>query len=886
MKRRDPKIVSASSLTDIVAISRDGLMIRADGTFVRALRVGAANPLVLNDDQADRVSSGLSSIAARLESGQSIQFYVSAQPVPLSEVIDEGRQASAVAVEDAVAAGEKSRAAAMRGLAIAAEQSIASHCAEIAAMAVTYYVICPYNPGAGSLSSRTRPFRSSVVSMTRRDALRAAAFTLEFAEGVRKDLESMDIPASFVGGAEFAQLIAQRLSGSALEVAGAAMAVDTVDGDELIELLMESEAEEFDPRFELAQSRVDFSAQREVLVGDDVEHVTYMSEIPESTWLGQPLQLMQIPSPFVYSVFVRATNRVRERNRYRQRFRRIRGMNIGRERRGAHVSIESELQEREAESVLADLTTTIGSGIFEVSTYIAVRGLAPNPDRELVNDSVARIRREATGSSDARFSDGLMAQRPLWLSTLPIGRDVGNRRRRFVSRNVGDLVPLVGCSFGSPSGVPLGYSSPGRTLERINPFDPVHENHLVLITGKSGSGKTMGTNVLLSRWIARGAQGFIVDRAGHYDFLCDLVPGAASLSIGPGAADFSVNPWDVDDIDNVPGDKIAFLLDLHALLIGAHDAGADSNELQPLESNVLEGAIRAVYGECARKNAMPREGILQRILFEEAEAARDSIYKESALSLAYRLQKYVGDGTYAYLADRPTNVPTDSPLTVFDTRAIPRDMIGATIMLVSEFVLRKVRDRFNTFADGQSGRSEWSGRSFLIIDEAWAYVLRRQTGEWFNELARRARHIALCIVAISQQLADFSGEYGSAIRQNASIRIYYRQSKEDLEFAQASQDYSDAEVELMKGLRTVKRDYATAYVHNGARGKGIVTQSYGDIEYWMATSDPVNDEPVRRRALRDGDGKPWRALQLLADVSWHASLYEERAEASTPKAVA
>ena len=93
---------------------------------------------------------------------------------------------------------------------------------------------------------------------------------------------------------------------------------------------------------------------------------------------------------------------------------------------------------------------------------------------------------------DARIQHGLFAQARLWRSTLPLGRDVARRRRKYVSRNVGDTFPLCGTSCGSPEGIPLGYALPGRTLERLDPFDPAHPNHLLLVNGMSGRGQDDG----------------------------------------------------------------------------------------------------------------------------------------------------------------------------------------------------------------------------------------------------------------------------------------------------------------------------------------------------------------------------------------------------------
>jgi hypothetical protein len=85
---------------------------------------------------------------------------------------------------------------------------------------------------------------------------------------------------------------------------------------------------------------------------------------------------------------------------------------------------------------------------------------------------------------------------------------------------------------------------------------------------------------------------------------------------------------------------------------------------------------------------------------------------------------------------------------------------------------------------------------------------------------------------------------------------------------------SEEEVAAVAVLRTVKREYATAFLCNGKRGSGTVSIRVSEAEYWIATSDPVRDEPLRRRALHEAGGDPWEALRLLACAEWHARVAE------------
>ena len=130
-------------------------------------------------------------------------------------------------------------------------------------------------------------------------------------------------------------------------------------------------------------------------------------------------------------------------------------------------------------------------------------------------------------------------------------------------------------------------------------------------------------------------------------------------------------------------EKLAFLLSLHTLMMG--DEGLGKTELAQLGE-----AIRAVYARAATlENARPRESMLRDELLAMADHhQRDGAAELAALvrNLATRLSEWCGDGTYAYLLDRETTVPTDSPLVVFDTRRCPQDVLRPVMFSIMEYV--------------------------------------------------------------------------------------------------------------------------------------------------------------------------------------------------------
>jgi hypothetical protein len=861
---------SAAELLGVAALDADGLLVREDGACVRYLEVGSVNPLVVDQAEGERISVAFAQLAARLPDRQSLQLYVQGTPLELEDVLAQESHRCEQAAGAAEDLDEHERARAIRRLGIAQEQSIRLNALSVAPMRLRYLVICPWQGGrpalhVGGAGRRAKRIKAATHERAMRDCLRHA-------EGVRGDLEAIGLAARALDGAEVLDLLHARFDPGG-QLAGEPPA--SFMRPEVVKPLIAGERpEDASARASalaeaICTADLGLSDRSHLLIGAAAVQTFYVSLAPEQTWLGWLLHMMQAPRPFALSVHVQATERYRERIAQKRRYRRIHGVNRGVEQRGRPLDPDARVQEEEAAELNDELATSAGSGIYRVSIYGALTEHGPEPDTEALSELCAATGREVTMACDARIGHGLFAQGELWQSTLPLGRDIAARKRKYVSRNVGDSFPLCGTSCGSPDGIALGYALPGRTLERLDPFDPVHPNRLLLVNGMSGAGKTMAVIVLLIRAIAQGASGFIIDRSGHFDFLCRLIPGATSLEVGAGT--HAINSWDVPDPAQVGAEKIDYLLALHALLLGEHHAATDSYGLTDLEANLLGLAIAEVYARCALTGEEPRELLLQEELERRYHREREegSVGIAEALrNLAMRVNNYIGDGPYAYLADHPTTIPAGAPLVVFDTRSIPEAKAAATLFVICEHVKGQIAQTRSAHLAGDSPRHGWAGRTFLVIDEAWKLIERPATGRWFNEFVRRSRHYALWLIAISQQLSDFDCEYGKALLANTAMRLFLRQEAVELAYVKGALKLTDEAIDAISSLKTLKGEYSLAYLMNGARGEGTLQLGVGPLERWIAGSDPDIEQPVRQLALGEADEDPWQALRLLVDEDW------------------
>jgi TraG P-loop domain len=871
---RTTDLPAAGTLLAVEAIDQSGLIVTSEGALVRIVHVIPPNPIILSDDDRERVAASYSHLVSRLRPQESLQFYVQARPVNLDELLARSRREVAAWSGEYPVNGQAAR----DGLALsrwrlnaAMEESLRLHADDQAAVQLNAYVVVPYFPNGASargLLNELRPGkgRLRVASLERELKAHRRALRESYAQtdAVRSELEGLSLPTRLLNGEEVASLLWSRFNPTYAD-SGRRARFD-------IELIGELDARQDREtaraaatrlREAVARSSLDFTRSRHhVEIDRDLEQTIYASTTADTTSMGWLMSAMLTRQPFTLSVHVQALDRRSERQRAKRGYRRLFAVNRDAERKGWVPDFDRYAQEEEAQHLLAEMAGQERAGVFRVSVYQSLRARGPQPDVSQLTEAVDYCADQIEHMADCRVSRGEFQQQQLWESTLPLGRDVASRTRRYVTRNVGDTVPLVGTSCGSPSGIPFAFSDPGRTLELLDPYDRTHSNYTMLVNGRSGSGKTMAANVIVSRCLAQGARAFVLDRAGHYTVLTRLVEGARQIEIGSDDGRHAINPWDVDDPADVKLEKVAFLVSLHGVMMG--DEG-----LTTLERSQLGAAVRAVYARAARTGESPREAMLREELIERAEDEQHQGAIEVAAvlrNLAERLGEFCGDGSYAYLLDRETTISQDAPLVVFDTRRCPEVMLRPMMFSIVEYITRAVEQHRDDFRE-LSARHDapmFTGKTVLLIDEAWHLVGRKETGEFANDLARRARHLGLFLIVMSQHLSDFSSEHGMALIRNSTMQLLLAQHPDEISFVQEALQLTDEEAGLIGRLKTVKGSHSQAFWVNGSRGKGRVALRVGPVEYWCFTSDPVRDDPTRQTAIADHGGDVWAAITSLA----------------------
>lgn len=876
--------MSLDRLLAVSDVEADGLMVTTAGTYVRTVGVQAvAQPLTAGAEGRRRHRARMLDLASRMKAHQSMQITVQSDPIAIEHVIDAARRDVEAAAAAAIARGEHDLAVAMRRLHAGEAQTLTRYAQAQAAQQLGYYVTVPWRPGPDPLMYRRRGpqprWHRRPQQVEWADHHRAARDSLRAASGVLDSLSSME-PWLLDGTAQLALLRNRLMPGAGMapeRFAGLPRITPPATAEEARERraeLLRALASDFAPRFHRADL---------LHASGAIERTMRVDTSPEATTAWWLLPILELPLPYRLTVHLHATDRARERFLQRARRRRLRATTLTRYRRGMDISPEHEEAEAEARQLDAELRSSARAGLWDVSMYLTV--LDPDGDTERLDEITDTIGREFTSLTDATLRPSIGFARGTWASTLPLGIDRLGATRRYAARNVADVVPLIGTRCGTPGGVPVGFAAPGRTLELLDPYDSKFTTSVGVITGLSGRGKTLTSSRLIKSWIARGGTVRIIDRSsvddqaagaargmGHYEPLASLIPGAQIVRMGAKGGPV-ICPWDVADAAAVPATKLSFLGAIHSLLIGQRSAGTQDRVLTATEESLLARAIESVYLHASETGERPCEQLLLDRLAVLAEQAASAGNGEAAATyrlLAERLEPYGESGTYSHLLNDPTTVPDDAPLIVYDLGGIDTGLGGPIALTIAEREERLIGARRGKLLRGELPRGgSWTGRTAVIIDECWSQLAHDTAGQWLNEWARRVRHIATALVAITQHLSDFKNEQGRALLRQAQWNLVFGADDDELSEVRADLGLSAEEQEIIGDLTTIQGQFASAYLVS-KRGRGTVRIQLADLEYWMCSADPRRDQPLRSLALRQTGDDAWQALRLLVDPDWHA----------------
>jgi hypothetical protein len=575
-------------------------------------------------------------------------------------------------------------------------------------------------------------------------------------------------------------------------------------------------------------------------LGGVLKAVVTLSELPEATFasLLRPLLALDFSSEVVLNVCVPdQAAKVRKLRVLLKKSLAFQLRKDGSRRR----DFQAAALEKDAVDTLASAITS-SQRIVEielaviVSTSTVARSSAEKEkaEQELAQrvESVVQAFGQMNGARGYREETALL---PTFVAFLPGVHGVRKTNRDFtlLSGQAADFVPIELPWTGTHDGKPAFLTRTREgTLLCFDPFSSELPNGNILVTGKTGSGKSFLIKQLLLQLQVLNPRIAIVTKGADYRALVELLGGQyREISLG---TELVKNPWDLAGSTGEPDSaQIAGVASL-----AAHMAGKTGSD-DAITLNFLEKAVRMTYERLLAIGKTPRFSDLKWTL--EHYPCENTVIEQLAHLVALKLNRWTGEGVYAQLFDRETSPELDKTedIICYDIDGLKE---SPELQTAVAFTIARVIDQ-------QIGCKDSGGNlrpTIAVFDEVWAMLADPVLGGQILNAFRTARKRYGAIIAASQGIEDFVGTaesphtVGLAILQNTEAKFICAQVGE-LSRLRDVLHLSEPAVEAVKELRNVPGHFAESYmlVANQPESSTVVQLTATPFDYWASTSNPV-----------------------------------------------
>jgi len=578
-------------------------------------------------------------------------------------------------------------------------------------------------------------------------------------------------------------------------------------------------------------------------LGGVLKGVVTLSELPEATFasLLRPLMELDFSSEIVLSARVPdQAAKVRKLRRLLKKSLAFQLRKDGSRRRDFQAAA---LEKDTVDTLTSAITSSQRIVEIELAVVVSASTLAQTSatrekaEQELAQrvESVLQAFGQMNGARGYSEDTALL---PTFISFLPGVQGVRKNNREFtlLSAQSADFVPTEVPWTGTHDGA---HAFLTRTREgtflRFNPFSTELTNGNILVTGKTGSGKSFLIKQLLLQLQIMNPRIAIVTKGADYRALVELLGGQyREISL---RTNLVKNPWDLrNKTEEADSAQIAGVASL-----AFHMAGRTGSD-DAVTLNFLEKAVRMTYERLLAIGKTPRFSDLKWTL--EHYPFENSVVEQLAQMLSLKLNRWAGEGVYAELFDRETSPELDKTddIICYDIDGLKE---SPELQTAVAFTIARAIDQ-------QIGRKDANGTlrpTIAVFDEVWAMLSDPVLGAQILNAFRTARKRYGSIVAASQGIEDFVGTaesphtVGLAILQNTEAKFICAQLGE-LSRLRDVLHLSEPAVEAVKELRNVPGHFAESYllVANQPESSTVIQLTATPFDYWATTSHPLETD--------------------------------------------
>ena len=395
-------------------------------------------------------------------------------------------------------------------------------------------------------------------------------------------------------------------------------------------------------------------------------------------------------------------------------------------------------------------------------------------------------------------------QLPSWLACLPMvpggGLDADlarmGRMKTLLTAAAVDLAPVHGEWRGQPAGPdnPPALLLIGRRGQPAcwSPFANDAGNYNVAVTGKSGSGKSVLMQELVTGIVGAGGEAVVIDDGRSFQHTAEAL-GGAFIAFGKDPA--CLNPFAMIDAATAAHDG-DYREECFAMLAGVVGRMCRRRgSIDDIEAALIDEGVAAAWDEAGNGADL---GTVRKHL----EARDDRRAKDMATALG----PWCPGGALGRLFAGAATPNLDNPFTVFELAELKGrgDVQGVVLMLVVFLATQRMYHGPRTRAKA------------IVIDEAWDLLSGEDSRAFLEGAARRARKYRGALVTGTQSVNDYyANPAARAAWENSDWTIFLAQKDESVELLkQEKRIHCDPGMErALKSLTTADGRYAELVLH-------------------------------------------------------------------------
>lgn len=362
--------------------------------------------------------------------------------------------------------------------------------------------------------------------------------------------------------------------------------------------------------------------------------------------------------------------------------------------------------------------------------------------------------------------------------TLPLNNNIVNdNNRNMTTEGLSAMFPIARTKATVKSGVYLGRDLFTGLPYSLETFGDGLANANIAIFGIPGSGKSVTVKVIVGRTALINRRSSILDIEGEYVRQTEKL-GGKIIKVRQGVP-VGINLFDIEDdkdMDFVDIDgKVA---EIRAILYGIINK-YENRALKPHEIADIEKAVKEVYREKGitkdKQSLYERKGgkIEGKITLENIKK------KMPTLSDFCRVMKEKIQNKE--LTATLSNFTRGNTLGIFDCQSILQvneQTICFDISEIKDEIMRYyVCMVLTTWITNKYIATKERNRRYVIVDEAWNLFKNKETSDFLENLARRARKKGVAMILATQNLAELrQNNQAEAIMNCCDTIILLKQS--------------------------------------------------------------------------------------------------------------